>query len=157
MTGMTPYEQFMMAEKTSRHRTSGTAIAGLVLGTVGTALAVGVGVFTPIYANARAKAARDVASAQNAGTAALLNQTAALLATERQERVQGDITLNATINDTVSGSQQSSLTASQQAQLEAYQQMMIDFGTGKYTENPTKVQIYSAPQPCGCPGSCGGM
>ena len=148
--GMTPYEQFMMAEKTSRHRAGGTAITGLVLGCVGTALGVGAWIFAPIYANARAKAAE----AKNEGTAALLNQTAALLAAERAERVQGDITLNATINDTVSGSQQSSLTATQQAQLDAYQQMLIDIGTGKYSENPTKVQLYSAPQPCNCPG-CG--
>ena len=149
-TGMTPYEQFVMAEKTSRHRTSGTAIAGLVLGTVGTAIAAVSCVVMPMYTNARVKAAE----AKNEGTAALLNQTAALLAAERAERVQGDITLNATINDTVSGSQQSSLTATQQAQLDAYQQMLIDIGTGKYSENPTKVQLYSAPQPCNCPG-CG--
>ena len=148
--GMTPYEQFMMAEKTSRHRAGGTAITGLVLGCVGTALGVGAWIFAPIYANARAKAAE----AKNEGTAALLNQTAALLAAERAERVQGDITLNATINATGSGSQQSSLTATQQAQLDAYQQMLIDIGTGKYSENPTKVQLYSAPQPCNCPG-CG--
>lgn len=25
---------------------------------------------------------------------------------------------------------------------------------GNLSENPQKVQIYSAPQPCGCPGSC---
>ena len=46
--GMTPYEQFVMAEKTSRHRTSGTAIAGLVLGTVGTAIAAVRCVVMPI-------------------------------------------------------------------------------------------------------------
>ena len=147
---VTPYEQFIMAEKASRHRAGGTAITGLVLGCVGTALGIGAWIFAPIYANARAKAAEK----QNEGTAALLQQTAALLAAERSERVQGDITLNATINDTVSGSQQSSLTATQQAQLDAYQQMLIDIGTGKYSENPTKVQLYSAPQPCACPG-CG--
>lgn len=148
--GMTPFEQFMMSEKTSRHRAGGTAITGLVLGCVGTALGIGAWIFAPIYANARAKAAE----AQNAGTASLLQQTAALLAAERQERVQGDITLNATINDTVSGTQSGSLSATQQSQLEAYQQMLIDLGTGKYSENPTKVQLYSAPQPCACPG-CG--
>ncbi len=149
--GMSPYEQFMMAEKTSRHRASGTSITALVLGSVGLVAGVTSWIFAPIYANARAKAAE----AQNAGTASLLQQTASLLAAERAERVQGDITLNATINDTVSGSQQGTLSATQQAQLDAYQQMLVDIGTGKYTENPTKVQLYSAPQPCNCPGTCG--
>ena len=148
--GMTPFEQFMMSEKTSRHHTSGIAVTGLVTGIVGTVAGLTAWIFAPIYANARAKAAER----QNEGTAAILNQMAQLLATERQERVQGDISLNATINDSVSGSQQGSLTANQQAQLDAYQQMLIDLGTGKYSENPTKVQLYSAPQPCGCPG-CG--
>ena len=113
--GMSPYEQFMMAEKTSRHRASGTSITALVLGSVGLVAGVTSWIFAPIYANARAKAAE----AQNAGTASLLQQTASLLAAERAERVQGDITLNATINDTVSGSQQGTLSATQQAQLDA--------------------------------------
>ena len=42
--GLTPYEQFMMNEKTSRHP-SKTAVAGLVLGTVGAALGVGAWIF----------------------------------------------------------------------------------------------------------------
>lgn len=150
--GMTPYEQFMVAEKTSKHRTSGVAVAGLVLGCVGTALAAGVGVFVPMYANAKAKAAQDVAEAKNAGTAALLNQLAQQFAVEHTDRVQGDINLTATINDTVSGQQSGNLTATQQAQLDAYQQMMIGLGTGEYTKCPKKVELYSPAQPfqCGC-------
>ena len=89
MMGMTPYEQFMMAEKTSRHRAGGTAITGLVLGSVATALGIGAWIFAPIYANARAKSAEN----QNAGTAALLNQVAQLLATERAERRADTVTL----------------------------------------------------------------
>lgn len=38
--GLSPYETFKMSEVTSR-RPSGTAVAGLVLGTVGAALGVG--------------------------------------------------------------------------------------------------------------------
>lgn len=148
---MTPYEQFMVAEKTSRHRAGGTAITGLVLGCVGTALGVGAWIFAPIYANARAKAAER----QNEGTSALLNQVAALLAAERQERVQGDINLTATINDSVSGSQQGSLTATQQAQLDAYQQMVIGLGTGEYTKNPQKVELMTPAQPFQCNCGCG--
>lgn len=148
--GMTPFEQFMLAEKTSRHRAGGTAITGLVLGSIGAALGIGAWIFAPLYANARVKSAES----QNAGTAALLSQIAGLLATERQERVAGDINLTATINDSVSGSQQGQLTASQIAQQEQAQQLALGLMTGKYSENPTKVQLYSAPQPCPCPG-CG--
>ena len=147
MMGMSPFEQFMVAEKTSK-RPGATAVTGIILGSVGLAVGVGAWIFSPLYANARAKAAE----AKNEGTAALLNQTAALLAAERAERVQGDITLNATINDSVSGSQQGSLTATQQAQLDAYQQMIIGLGTGEYSKNPQKVELMTPAQPfkCGC-------
>lgn len=147
--GMTAFEQFMVAEKTSK-RAGGTAITGVILGGVGVALGIGAWVFAPLYANARAKAAEQ----QNAGTAALLNQMAQLLATERAERVQGDINLTATINDTVSGSQSGQLTASQVATNTATATVMEGLMTGKYSENPQKVMLYAAPQPCGCPG-CG--
>ena len=153
--GMTPYEQFMMAEKTSRHRAGGTAITAVVLGSVATALSVGAWIVAPIYANARAKAAQDIASAQNAGTAALLNQTAALLATERAERVQGDINLTNTVTDPQSGSQQGSIAAQieNSAVAQATAQVMTGLMTGQYSQNPQSVQLYSAPKPCGCP--CG--
>lgn len=153
--GMTPYEQFIMADKTSRHHAGGTAITGVVLGGVGVALGIGAWIFAPIYANARAKAAQDVATAQNAGTAALLNQTAALLATERAERVQGDITLNATINDTVSGSQSGQLSASQIATNEANAQILAGVMTGKYAEVPQKVELMTPARPFQCGCGCG--
>ena len=154
MSGMTPFETYMVANKESR-RSSGIGVAGLVLGSVGTALAVGSWIFAPIYAASRAKAAQDVASAQNAGTAALLNNVATLLATERQERVAGDVTLNQTITDTVSGSQQGTLTAQQAADLSAVQTVQNNLFSqavmGNLTESAQKVQLFSAPQPCGCP------
>lgn len=153
---MTAYEQFMMAEKTSRHNAGGTAITAVVLGGVATALSVGAWIFAPIYANSRAKAAQDVASAQNAGTAALLQQTAALLATERAERVQGDITLNATINDTVSGSQQGQLSASQVASNEATAQIVAGVMTGEYSRAPQKVELMTPAQPFQCGCGCNG-
>ena len=151
---LTAYEQFMMAQKSSRHHTSGTAIAGLVLGTVGTAAAIGAWIFAPIYANSRAKSAEQ----QNAGTAALLNQMAQLLNTERAERRADTVTLNQTITDTVSGQQASTLTAQQAAELssiQSVQQNLLNQAImGNLSENPRKVQLYSAPQPCACPG-CG--
>ena len=152
--GLTAYEQFMMAEKTSRHHAGGTAITGLVLGSVATALGIGAWIFAPIYANSRAKAAES----QNAGTAALLNQMAQLLATERAERRADTVTLNQTITDTVSGQQASNLTAQQAAELssiQSVQQNLLNQAImGNLSENPQKVQLYSAPQPCNCPG-CG--
>ena len=157
--GLSPYETFMMNEKTSR-RPSGTAITGVVLGSVAAALGIGAWIFAPIFASAKSNGVRDLANARydanNNQIAALAN----LLGTERAERVQGDITLNATINDSVSGSQQSALTAQQAAELSSVnsvmQQTYSDFVTGRASLNPTPVSIFSAPQPCGCPGSCNG-
>jgi hypothetical protein len=90
-----------------------------------------------------------------------LDQLTNLFAAERQERINGDVTLNQTITDTVSGQQASTLTAQQQAELaasQATQQVMTqtysDFVTGRASLNPTPVSLYSAPQPCACPG-CG--
>jgi len=144
--GMTPYENYMMAHKEGR-RANGVGITGLVLGSVGLLAAV----TGWVYAGSQAKKAQEVATAQNNGTNALLNQTAALLATERAERVNGDLNITNTINDTVSGSQQGTLSQSQQLSNE------LTFGlmTGRYSENPQRVAIWRDAQACPCPGSCG--
>lgn len=167
---MTPYENFIMTEKTSR-RPSNVGIAGLVLGTVGTAAAIGAWVFAPMYSSAKANQARYLAKQQYDGTLALINATQAgnqrqldqltsLLGAERNERIQGDVTLTNTVNDSVSGQQASTLTAQQAAELSAVnsvmQQTYSDFVTGRASLNPTPVSLYSAPQPCSCPASgCG--
>lgn len=151
--GMTPFESYMMAQKEGK-RANGVGITGLVLGSVGLV----AGVTGWIYANSQAKKAQEVAAAQNNGTAALLNQTAALLATERAERVAGDINLTATINDTVSGSQQSTLTAQQAAELSAINtataQVTTGLMTGQYSQNPMRVVRVSGVRECGC-DDCG--
>ncbi len=154
MRGLSPYETFMISEKQGR-RTNGVGITGLVLGSVGAAAAIGAWIFAPIYANSRAKAAQDIAAAQNAGTANLLNNVASLLAAERQERVAGDLNITTTINDSVSGSQQGSINAQieNSAMAQATTQLLTQSLLGNLSENAQKVQIYSAPQPCGCP--CG--
>lgn len=156
MRGLSPYETFMISEKQGK-RTNGVGITGLVLGSVGAAAAIGAWIFAPIFANAKANAAKDIAAAQNAGTANLLNTLAGLLNTERAERVAQGVTMSQTINDTVSGSQQGTLTAQQAAELSAVQSVQNNLFTqavmGNLSENAQKVQIYSAPQPCGCP--CG--
>ena len=176
---MTPYENFMVGYKQQKAHTSGVGVAGLVLGTVGTAAAVGAWIFAPLYASAKssqakevARGAKDVAAAQygavlqlmnqqNANTNATLDRLIATVAAERAERIAGDVTLTNTVNDSVSGSQQGTLTAQQAAELAAsqatqqvMQQTFADAVTGRSSLNATPVQIYSAPQPCGCPG-CG--
>lgn len=176
---LTPYENFMMGYKQQKSHTSGVGVAGLVLGTVGTAAAIGAWIFAPLYASAKssqakevARGAKEVAAAQygamlqlmnqqNANTNATLDRLIATVAAERAERIAGDVTLTNTVNDSVSGSQQGTLTAQQAAELAAsqatqqvMQQTFADAVTGRSSLNATPVQIYSAPQPCGCPG-CG--
>lgn len=176
---LTPYENFMMGYKQQKAHTSGVGVAGLVLGTVGTAAAVGAWIFAPLYASAKssqakevARGAKEVAAAQygamlqlmnqqNANTNATLDRLIGTVAAERAERIAGDYTITQTVNDSVSGSQQGTLTAQQAAELAAsqatqqvMQQTFADAVTGRSSLNATPVQIYSAPQPCGCPG-CG--
>lgn len=158
-SGMSPYEQVKVGYMQAK-RPSGVGIAGLVLGTVGAAAAIGAWIFGPTYAKGQADRARDIANARydaNQNQLALLTN---LLATERQERVAGDINLTNTVNDTVSGQQASTLTAQQAAELSAVNSVMSqtfnDFVTGRASLNPTPVSLYSSPQPCACPASnCG--
>lgn len=162
---MSPYEQVKVGYMQNRHHTSGVGVAGLVLGTVGTAIGVGAWLFGGMYGNAKASqakevaiAAKEIAAMQNGATQRQLDQLINLFAAERNERIAGDQTITQTITDTVSGSQQSSLTAQQAAELSAVNSVMTktyeDFVTGRASLNPTPVSIYSAPQPCPCPG-CG--
>ena len=175
--GLSPYEQTKLSMMESR-RPNGAATTGIVLGSVGTALAVGAWIFAPIFAKARAaqareaaNAAKDVANANfnglvnlvaanNNNTNATLDRLINTVATERAERIAGDVTLTNTVNDSVSGSQQGTLAAQQAAELSAVnsvmQQTYTDFVTGRASLNPQPVSLYSSPQPCGCPATnCG--
>ena len=165
--GLSPYEQVKLDHMTARNHTSGIGVAGLVLGTVGTAVGVGAWLFGGMYGNAKANqakevalAAKEIAALQNGSTQRQLDQLTQLLAAERNERIQGDVTLTNTVNDSVSGSQQGTLSAQQAAELSAVNSVMTqtysDFVTGRASLNPTPVSLYSAPQPCACPASgCG--
>lgn len=166
--GLSPYEQIKLDHMQTKSHTGGVAIAGLTVASVAAVAGITAWIFGPMYGNAKAQQAREVAVAAKEqanllanGTQRQLDQLTNLFAAERQERISGDITLNQTITDTVSGQQASTLTAQQQAELaasQATQQVMTqtysDFVTGRASLNPTPVSIYSAPQPCGCPG-CG--
>ena len=157
MGGLSPYESFMVSEKASR-RASGTAIAGITVASVAAALGVGALIFGPVLASQRANGVRDLANAQyNANNQQLMLLTN-LLASERAERVAQGTTISQTITDTISGQQSSSLTAQQQSDLSSMQSLqntlLTDAVTGRSSLNPTPVSIFSAPQPCSCPG-CG--
>ena len=162
---MTPYEQYMVGYKQQKAHTSGVGIAGLVLGTVGTAAAIGAWVFGPTYANAKSNqareaaiAAKEIANVQNQNLRDLIGTLANTVAAERAERIAGDVTLTNTVTDSVQGSQQGTLTAQQAAELSSIQSVQQNLFNqavmGNLSENPQKVMLYSAPQPCGCPG-CG--
>ena len=165
--GLSPYEQYKVGFMQQKGHTGGVAIAGLVLGTVGAAAAVGAWIFGPTYANAKsnqakeaAYAAKEIANVQIAASQRQIDQLTSLFAAERAERIAGDVTLTNTVNDSVSGSQQGTLTAQQAAELSAVnsvmQQTYSDFVTGRASLNPTPVSLYSSPQPCGCPATgCG--
>lgn len=150
---MTPYEQFKVGHMQSK-RASGVAIGALATGIGAAILAIGAGA----WAGSRAQNAKEVAVAKNDGLRDLVASIATSLATERQERREGDINLTATINDTVSGSQQGSLTATQQAELNQAQQLMFGLQTGEYSRNPQRVALYRDATPCPCPaGGCNCM
>ena len=163
---LTPYEQYKIGYMQQRQHTGGVAISGLVLGTVGTAIGVGAWLFGGMYGNAKAnqakeaaQSAKELANVQIAAGQRQIDQLTSLFAAERQERISGDVTLNQTITDTVSGQQESNLTAQQAAELSAVnsvmQQTYSDFVTGRASLNPQAVSIYAAPRPCDCPNSCG--
>lgn len=155
--GLTPYENMKLNEMASR-RPNGAAVTGIVLGSVGLAAAIGSWIFAPIFSSAKSNGVKDLANAQFAANNAQISAIAGLLNTERAERVAQGVTMSQTITDTVSGSQQGTLTAQQAAELSSIQNVMqqtySDFVTGRASLNPTPVSVYAAPQPCGCPG-CG--
>lgn len=165
--GMSPYEQFKTQHMQAKSHTSGIGVAGLVLGTVGTAAAIGAWIFGPTYANAKsnqakeaAYSAKELANVQIAASQRQLDQLTNLFAAERAERLQGDLNITQTITDTISGQQSSQLTATQQAELAASQvatqQVMTGLMTGRYSENPQRVALYQDARPCPCPASnCG--
>ena len=172
---MTPYEQMKVSHMEAK-RPSGVAIAGLTVGSVAVAAGIGAWIFGGMQASAKAREAAQIGIAAKEQAAMLHNASTKLLETvqgdtqktidriltglqrETDARVNGDYTITQTVTDTLSGSQQGSLTANQQSDLSAVQSVMnqtfSDAITGRSSLNPTPVNLYSAPQPCSCPG-CG--
>ena len=173
--GLSPYEQFDMARHQAK-KPSGVAIAGLTVASVGAAAAIGAWIFGPLYGNAKAGQAKEAAQSakelaaaqyqaalqllqtQNQNTQATIDRLISSVAAERNERIAGDLNITTTINDTQSGQQaasQTQATAVDNAVSQVMSQTFADAITGRSSLNATPVQIYSAPQPCGCPGGCG--
>ena len=176
--GMTPYEQFEQARQQAK-KPSGVAIAGLTVASVGTVAAIGAWIFGPLYGSAKAGQAKETAqsakelanaqyqaalqlmNSQNANTNATLDRVVRALERETDARVAQGLTVTQTINDTISG-QQSAAQSAQVSQTSAVDNVVTqsmyqawnDAISGKSSPNPTPVMIYSAPQPCACPG-CG--
>jgi hypothetical protein len=159
---MTPYEQYMVSHKESK-KPSGVAIAGLTVCSVAAAAAVTAWIFGGTYANAKSKeakeaaqSAKEVAMAYYAGVDKRLDNIGALLESEVNRRIQGDINITQSVADTISGQQSASQSTSVEnsAMATAYNQIISDRLTGRSSLDAQPVCIYSAPQPCACPG-CG--
>lgn len=176
--GMSPYEQVKLDYMSSK-RPSNVAVTGIVFG--GAAL-VGVAasmILGGMYSNAKAGQAKEAANGakelaatqyqaalqlmaqQNQSTQATLDRMITALNRETDARTAGDTNISQTITDTISGQQSGSQTAtlSQTTAVDnTMQQIMTqtlsDAITGKSSLNPQPVMIFSAPQPCNCPG-CG--
>lgn len=149
--GFTPYEQVRIGHMQSK-RPSGVAIAGLTVGVAGVVAAVAAGA----WAGAKAKEARDVSKAYSDGIDKRLDNIGALLESEVNRRIQGDINITQSVTDTISGQQSTSQSTSVEnsAMATAYNQIITDRLTGRSSLDAQPVCIYSAPQPCGCPGGC---
>ena len=176
--GMTPYEQVKLDYMAAK-RPSNLAITGAVLG--GGALVVGVTawIFGGMQANAKGKEAKEAAYAAEKVANTQYNSALALMTQQNQNtkdnidrlllglqretdaRAAGDTNISQTITDTISG-QQSAAQSAQVSQTSAVDNVVTqsmyqawnDAISGRSSLNPQPVMIYSAPQPCNCPG-CG--
>lgn len=152
--GFTPYEQVKIGHMQSK-RPSGVAIAGLTVGVAGVVAAVAAGA----WAGAKAKEAKEVGKAYTEGIDKRLDNIGALLESEVNRRIQGDINITQSVADTISGQQSASQNTSVEnsAMATAYNQIITDRLTGRSSLDAQPVCIFSAPQPCGCPGGCNGV
>lgn len=165
--GFSPYEQVKVGYMQQKNHTSGIGVAGLVLGTVGTAVGVGAWLFGGMYGNAKANQAKEVANAakeiagvQINATQRQLDQLTNLLAVERNERLQGQTTISQTITDSISGQQQGSQSLSNNiensALAQATAQIMAGVMTGGYSQNAQKVALVNPETPFQCGCGCNG-
>lgn len=150
-SAMTPYEQYKIGYMQQKNHSSGLGIAGLAVGIGAGVAAIGGW----MWAGSQAKNAKEVAIAKNDGLRDLVTTLAGTLAAERSERIEGDRTLSINITDSVQGQQSGQLSASQVATNEATAQIVAGVMTGKYTESPQKVELFSPATPFQCGCGCG--
>lgn len=162
--GLTPYEQYKVGYMQSK-KPSGVAIAGLTVGVVGAVAGATAWIFGGMQASAKGKeakeaaqSAKELAMAYYTGADKRIDNISALLESEVTRRINGDQTITQTITDTISGQQSTAQNQSTVAENSAYasamNQIVSDRLTGRSSLDAQPVMIYSAPQPCNCPG-CG--
>ena len=172
---LTPYEQYKVGYMQSK-KPSGVAIAGLTVASVAAAAGISAWIFGGMQAAAKGKEAKEAAYAakevaatqynaalqlmnqQNQNTQANLDRLISTVAAERAERIAGDVTMSQNITDTISGQQSAAQSQATSVESSAYatamNQIVSDRLTGRSSLDAQPVCIYSAPQPCSCPG-CG--
>lgn len=140
---MSPYEQVKIAEMAGR-KANGATITAIVL--AGGALVAGVGawIFSGVYTSARAK-----------GNERALDQLSTLLLAEHNERVNQAPRLVDYVNVQTGAYAGAGANSAANAFSQAEAQIVANALTGRSQLCPQPVSIYSAPQPCGCPGTCG--
>ena len=162
--GMSPYEQVKLDYMAAK-KPSGVAVAGLTVASVAAAAGITAWIFGGMQANAKGKeakeaaqAAKELAMAYYTGVDKRIDNIGALLESEVTRRINGDQTITQTITDTISGQQSAAqsqaTTVENSAYATAMNQIISDRLTGRSSLDAQPVCIYSAPQPCGCPG-CG--
>ena len=162
---LTPYESVKLDHMAAKGHTSGIAVAGLTVGVVGAVAGVTAWIFGGMQASAKGKeakeaaqSAKELAMAYYTGADKRIDNIGALLESEVNRRIQGDINITQSVADTISGQQSTAQNQSTVAENSAYasamNQIVSDRLTGRSSLDAQPVMIYSAPQPCNCPG-CG--
>jgi len=161
---LTPYEQVKL-DYMSAKKPSGVAIAGLTVASVAAAAGITAWIFGGMQASAKGKeakeaaqSAKELAMAYYTGADKRIDNIGALLESEVNRRIQGDINITQSVADTISGQQSTAQNQSTVAENSAYasamNQIVSDRLTGRSSLDAQPVMLYSAPQPCSCPG-CG--
>jgi type II secretory pathway pseudopilin PulG len=162
--GLTPYEQYKVGYMQAK-KPSGVAIAGLTVASVAAVAGATAWIFGGMQASAKAKeakeaaqSAKELAMAYYTGADKRIDNIGALLESEVNRRIQGDINITQSVADTISGQQSAAQSQSTVAENSAYasamNQIVSDRLTGRSSLDAQPVMLYSAPQPCSCPG-CG--
>lgn len=173
--GLSAYEQVKLDYMAAK-RPSNVAVTSIVFGGAALVGVIAGTVLNSMYANAKSKEAKEAAIASEKVANAQYNATLQLIAQgnantkdnidrlllsiqrETDARVAQGTTISQTITDTISGQQQGSQSQSTSVENSAYatamNQIVSDRLTGRSSLDAQPVCIYSAPQPCSCPG-CG--